>query len=437
MKKKLWFLVGVSLDRKIKTKWFLAAQIMMLLVAVALINIETIITLFGGDFTDANKIYVVDDTNNSYELFHESLALNEIGMHGEGSNRFEVILIETLEEIIDTVDSEGGIIVHIIPDEDNVIGVELISKTTVDTLTFLLIQSSVNNVKTLLTLDILGLTLEDYHLIMSDVVIERSLTDSLATTEEENMEMIMTTVFPIIILPVFLLSMVLIQMIGAEVNDEKTTKAMEIIISNVPPKIHFFAKIIAGNAFIFIQAALLLLYGWLALMISNLLAPVTSSTGIMDTVNMSMNTVMNSSIGSQLVFIIPLTIVLILLTFIAYSLLAGILASMTTTIEDYQQIQIPIIVLSLGGFYLAMLAGFFRGSLFIEVLSYVPFISAILSPSLLVLGQIGLMQVLISMLIMIVTNYLLIRYGLKIYKVGILNYSSTGLWKKMFKAMKN
>jgi len=59
------------------------------------------------------------------------------------------------------------------------------------------------------------------------------------------------------------------------------------------------------------------------------------------------------------------------------------------------------------------------------------------APSLLVLEQISIMEVIISILIMIGFNYLLIKYGLKIYKVGILNYSTTDLWKKMFKALKD
>ena len=63
---------------------------------------------------------------------------------------------------------------------------------------------------------------------------------------EENMNIIMSSVFPILILPFFMLSLFLVQMIGAEVNDEKTTRGMEIIISNVSPKTHFFSKIIAS-----------------------------------------------------------------------------------------------------------------------------------------------------------------------------------------------
>ena len=39
-------------------------------------------------------------------------------------------------------------------------------------------------------------------------------------------------------------------------------------------------------------------------------------------------------------------------------------------------------------------------------------------------------------LLLALLDYVLIKYGLRIYKVGILNYSETDLWKKMFKAIK-
>lgn len=82
------------------------------------------------------------------------------------------------------------------------------------------------------------------------------------------------------------------------------------------------------------------------------------------------------------------------------------------------------------------MSSMFKGSLFIRIVSYIPFISAILSPSLLLSGVIGLKEIILSILLMIVVIYLLIKYGLKIYKEGILNYSSNKLWKKMFKALK-
>ena len=128
--------------------------------------------------------------------------------------------------------------------------------------------------------------------------------------------------------------------------------------------------------------------------------------------------------------------IMIILTFVAYSLLAGILASMTTNLEDYQQLQTPIVVISLVGYYLSVMAGIFKGSLFIRIMSYIPFISSMLAPTLYVIGEITIFDLIGSIVLLIGTIYLLIKYGLRIYKAGILNYSGTGLWKKMFKAMK-
>ena len=53
------------------------------------------------------------------------------------------------------------------------------------------------------------------------------------------------------------------------------------------------------------------------------------------------------------------------------------------------------------------------------------------------LGQIDILSIVISSLITIICTIVTFYYGLRIYKVGILNYSSTKLWGKMFKSLKN
>ena len=247
----------------------------------------------------------------------------------------------------------------------------------------------------------------------------------------------MTTVFPIFILPFFMLTIFLIQMIGMEVNDEKTTRGMEIIISNVSPKTHFFSKLLAGNIFVIGQSLLLLIYGGIGLLVRILIGSGSVFNSIGGDMGNILNSLTSSGLTDKLIYVIPLTLVLMLLSFISYSLLAGILASITTNAEDFSQMQTPMMLLLLVGYYFSIMAGMFKGSMFIQILSYVPFISAILSPSLLVIGQIGIADVIIAIIVNIGAIYLLIKYGLRIYKVGILNYSSKDLWKKMFKAMKN
>lgn len=437
MKNKLKYLISVSLKRKMMTKWFIVAQAILCILVVGIINIDSIISAFGGDFSEKTDIYVIDNTEKSYDIFNEALTLNAKNMYGEDSDTYEIKLYEEdLESAKELVTEEGGIIVEINPDPENVISVNLISKSTVDTYDFSLISSSISSVKMLVAIEEQGITQEEFNKIVSNVVIERQVIDSEATTEDENMEMIMSTVFPIFILPFFMLSLMLVQMIGAEVNDEKTTKAMEIIISNVSPKTHFLAKIISGNIFVISQALMLVVYAIIGLVIHKFVGAAGSFTEITNAVSSTIQTITSSSIGDKLIYIIPLTLVLMLLTFIAYSLVAGVLASMTTTTEDFQQVQTPIIIISLIGYYLATMAGMFKGALFIKIFSFIPFISAILSPSLLVLGQIGIAEILISIGIVIFVIFLLVRYGLRIYKVGLLNYSSSGMWKKIIKAAK-
>ncbi len=435
---KLNFLIGASLKRKIKTKWFLIAQIVLLVLICAMINLESIIGLFGGDFNKPTKLYIVDETDISADTLTEAIKLNTNNLYGEDNESYDIIISDkTLDETRDIVNEDGGIIINVIPSDDNIIKANLISKTTIDTYDYGIIYNSLNNLKTLLTLDELGITGDDYNKLNKEIEVNREVIDSNATTEEENTEMIVTTVFPIFILPFFVLSIILIQMIGAEVNDEKTTKAMEIIISNVSPTTHFTAKIIAGNLFVIAQAILLVIYAVIALGLHHILGDVTTIHALSDTVVNTIRTVTTGELGDKLIYILPLTLILMFLTFIAYSLVAGILASMTTTTEDFQQVQTPIVIISLLGYYLAMMASMFKGALFIKILAFVPFISAILAPSLLVLGQINIVGIIGSILIMIITILLMMKYGIKIYKAGLLNYSGTGLWKKMFKAIKS
>ena len=216
---------------------------------------------------------------------------------------------------------------------------------------------------------------------------------------------------------------------------------MEIIIGNVSVKTHFFSKILSSNLFVLLQGLLILLYGGVGIIIRKL---TSSSSGIsaVESVAASLdlssvlNTIQNSGIINKLGYIIPLIIILLLLSFLAYSLVAGILASMTTNMENYQQLQTPLMIISLIGFYLIIISSMFPGSVFIKIASVIPLMSITLAPSLLLSGEIGVSIIIIAIILLMMLNYILIKYGIKIYKVGILNYSESDLWKKMFKAVK-
>lgn len=428
--KKLWFLAKMSLNKKIKTKWFLIANIVFLILIVGLINIDSIIKFFGGDFDEATEILVIDNAE-VFDRFNTNYENNSKYL-SDYDNVNISLYDKSYDEGIKEVEDDDKVLIVIDNDKDNYLSAKVVSNTEISTITSSLINASLNNVRSEIVLSEYNITSEMFNNINMPVNVENVILD------KNNIEhgMMVSTVMQVLTLPTFMLIMFLVQMIGAEVNEEKTTKSMEIIISNVSPKTHFLSKVISSNVFVLIQGLLLILYVLVGIAVRYICSG-GNLVGEADSEIMSLvNSLSLDGISNTLGIMIPILLVITILTFVAYSLLAGILASMTTNLEDFQQLQTPIVIISLLGYYLSTMAGMFKGSIFIRIASYIPFISSMLSPTLYVLGEITIFDLLCSILLLVGMIYILIKYGLRIYKVGILNYSGSGLWKKMFMAMK-
>jgi len=435
MSSKFWFLTGESFKKKVKSKWFLVANIILWIALIAICNIDRIITYFGGEFDSDKEIIVLDETGMSYDIFKENLSVINTSLDLGYEIKVEksnTSLLELEKEIKDT----DKVLVLLENSEQFYIQAQIISNSYIDTYFYQVISQALNQMKMNLALLLSDVDLELYTKITSPIEVKRVILDDDASSEEELMNTVMGVVFPTITLPFFILVVFLVQMIGTEINEEKSSRSMEIIISNVSPKTHFFSKILAGNGFVLLQGVLLILYGALGLCVRSF----TGGGSLIGSIGVEasgiISTLAASGVIDKLVLIIPLTLILLVLSFLAYSLVAGILASMTVSMEDFQQIQTPIMFICLIGYYLSIMSGVFSGSLFIRVVSYIPFISCLLSPALLITNQIGIVDVIISILILGIFCWAMIQYGLKIYKVGILNYSTDKMWMRIFKAAK-
>ena len=72
MNKKFWYLTKLSFNKKVKSKWFIATNIILLIAIVVLLNISSIIEFFGGDFDNKTNVLVVDNAN-AYDIFKTNL----------------------------------------------------------------------------------------------------------------------------------------------------------------------------------------------------------------------------------------------------------------------------------------------------------------------------------------------------------------------------
>lgn len=423
MTRKFFYLVKLSFNKKLKSKWFIAVNIILALSLFALFNLNSIITFFGGEFDKPLKVLVYDKTNISYPYLKNNID----SLTNELEDK-KIVVKSVSNENKKIKDDEILISLNL---DDNLLKAKVISDKKIDSSVYQVIYQGLNATKQQVLMERLNLDTNTLALLSTNIDIDRVVLSD-KKSQDENMSLVMSTVFPSLILPFFMLIIFLVQMVGGEICEEKTTKSMEIIISNVSPKVHLLAKIIANNLFVLLQALLLFIYGLIAFFISSR----NGSLNIPSEITSIWDSLSASGLINDIVSLLPMLLVLIILSFLAYSLLAGILASMTTNIEDFQQLQTPIVFILLAGYYLAIMAGMFQGSIFLKIAGYIPLISCLLAPTLYIMGEISILDILIAIILLIGLLYLLIRYGMKIYKVGILNYSNEKVWSKFIKAFR-
>ncbi len=446
MKNKFKFLTKDSIKRKINTKSFKITNIVLFIVIAVLINLDSIVKLFGGDFDKLTKVYIVDEMGIYDELNNtmKNSYLDILDNYNAQIEKTDKNVDELKEDIIK--DEKKDIVIYITKSEsdgiDKIFNAEIISYDYIDTVLYQNIINALNTVKANLALEKSNIDQNTLNDVYKSVEVKRTLLDENLNENEELMEKIGGIIIIIFIVPFFLLIVLIIQMIGAEINEEKSTKSMEVIISSVKPEIHFLSKLISANVFAIVQGLLLIFYVIVGALVRVATTGIPGSDIISNNVSVSsvsqyINMFLQSDIASRLVNGIPFFILLMLFSFFAYSLFIGVLASMTTNMEDYNQILTPVMIFLMIGYYLAIYASVYQGALFIKVAAFIPFISGILAPVMYTIGEMSLLELGISIILLICTCGLLYKYGLKIYKAGILNYSSSNLWKKMFKSLKD
>ena len=445
MKNKFKFLTRDSLKKKICTKSFKIINIIICLITICLINLDSIVKFFGGDFEEQINVYIVDEVG-IYDDLEETMKSGYkdiLENYNAKISKTDKTIDELKEEIIK--DETKDIIINVKKIEkeslDKMFNVDMISYDYIDNILYQDLLNALNTTKINMAMKTANISEEVLNSIYKTVEINRIYLDENLNENEELIKLIGSIIVIVFIVPFFILIVLMVQMIGAEINEEKSTKSMEIIISSVTPEAHFMSKLVASNIFAILQGALLLLYAF----VGSLIRFFTTSSGISSVVGTTeagkisvyIKMFLESDMASKLLAGIPFFIILIILSFLAYSLFIGVLASMTTSMEDYNQIQTPVMIFLMLGYYLALYASVYQGAVFIKVASFIPFISGILAPVMYTLGEMTIIDLIISIVLMIITCFLLYKYGLRIYKEGILNYSSSKLWNKIFKSLNN
>ena len=238
--------------------------------------------------------------------------------------------------------------------------------------------------------------------------------------EKSDNKMIGQVIYFILMFLMYMVLMSFVNLVLADIATEKGTKMIEFIFSSVKPGEYFAGKMFGNFIAVFVQIITYVIFGIVGFFI-------VKSKGLLDGIDLSYN-LTGSTYG-----MIAEIVLLFLLGIFVFLILAGMLASFATKVEDAGKMGTPLILGTIILFFLAIsLRG--KGDIMItKVLSYVPLASTFFMPLRLLNGYAGLTEGLISIAILIVTIFLVYRFGERVYKRNILNYSTDNWVTRRFK----
>ena len=219
---------------------------------------------------------------------------------------------------------------------------------------------------------------------------------------------------------IFALYMIILlygQMVATNVASEKSSRAMEVLITSAKPVALMFGKILA--ACVAGMAQLIIVFG------SAIASYQCNTTYWTD----------NAIIGS--LFNIPMELILymllfFLLGFLLYAMMFGAIGSMATKVEDINTLQTPITLLFVVAFMIVIygMNGNVNNTLMV-VASYIPFTSPMAMFTRVAMGSIAWFEIVISVVILIVSTIGIGVLSARIYRAGVLHYGKAPKFTEM------
>lgn len=202
-----------------------------------------------------------------------------------------------------------------------------------------------------------------------------------------------------------------------DIATEKGSKMIEFIFSSVSAKDYFAGKILGNLLAIIVHSIIYIILGIISYFVAK-------SKGLLDMINI------NISLDQRSLIVIGEIFVFIILSLLAYMIIAAMLGSLASKQEDASKVASPLMITIIGAFMVAMIFMNRPVNLFVKIASYLPYISVFFMPLRLIKGNAGIMDGGISIMILIGSLYISYILASKVYKKHILNYSASSFFSK-------
>lgn len=408
-----WIILSHTYLSKLKTKSFIITTLLTAFLIIGLTNMSKIIDFFNQDKDQKDRIAVIDESGEMFNPLKEQLKGN--------SSDIEIELYKgtaaEAEKAVEKADYNGMLILS-----NNQ---ELLPEATYKAMSIAdsslptELEQHLQQLKTQLAASQINLTQEQLSKLYEPVSFSKIALEKNAKSEEE-LNQARGLVYVLLFIIYFAVLMYA-SMIAMEVATEKSSRVMEILISSVSPVKQMFAKIIGIALLSLTQMGIILLVGFYFVKnnIDSMQGGFFEFFGFSD--------VPLSTIIYALVFL--------LLGYFLYATLAAFLGSLVSRIEDVQQMIMPMTMLVVAGFMIAMFGLGEPDKSFVTIASYIPFFTPMLMFMRVGMLTLPVWEPILGIAILIITIIILAIFGARVYKGGVLMYGKSNSFKDIKKAL--
>ena len=202
-----------------------------------------------------------------------------------------------------------------------------------------------------------------------------------------------------------------------DIATEKGSKMIEFIFSSVSAKDYFAGKILGNFLAIIVHSILYIIFGAISYFI-------IKSKGLLDFIKIDF------SLDKTSLMIIGEIFIFIILSLLAYMIIAAMLGSLASKQEDASKVATPLMITIVGAFMVAMIFMNRPVNLFVKIASFIPYISVFFMPLRLIKGSAGIIEGGLSLIILALSLYISYILASRVYKKHILNYSADSIFTR-------
>lgn len=395
---KFWATFSLTYKNKVKTKSFMIFTAVVIILMLGASNINKIIDLFDDG---PDKVGVVSSNDEIYKVIKSQ------GHQLDEGAKFSKVSEKQARSQVESEKLDKAYIIKL--NDNRKLSGKILSKDTVSEQDKQKLKATLSTIQTQLVANTLDLSEGELKQLQaqSDVSSEVIANNAKSSNLSEAQKGFNTAIVYLGIMLMFFIIFNYASQVAMEIATEKTSRVIEMIITSVSPVTHLFAKMAGVIAVALTQISIFVIVGvicFLTFDISDMLQGFK---------------VEPNELTLQLAIV---GFVSLIIGIFSYIILASILGSITSRIEDINQALMPMTLVSMIAFYISLFSVMNPDTLLVKIVSFIPLMSPFVMFVRASTPDVATWEIVVSVGLSIITIFVLLWIAVRSYKDTILSF---------------